>query len=498
MGSSASYGARSFAVEDYMRKYQVFTVLFITAAFAAGNLFAQAQGRMQWYTIASTELQFDWSDEAVRFNGDSLERPGFGFYEDEDGYAYSWDSVGEILMWYGRELISMWASMGYRMGWGFRSEWVVMYDNGNTTNVGGRMRIRSSGSEAHGGSGETRFNPIAFNNIAMYGWYQAWNRRLFFEMNPFGATSSEFGTVWRTPGGLFHNTPNGRRNNINGNTGLQHEDRAYYDTNETAFFRLQVRNLVENLNFGFTLPNFGAFQNLKWGYNSKMTDGQPAYWEAHDIFTRASFGARYNAFDWAVSGGFILDPDKAQRAYLGGDYRLLSQNLRIMADIKMLNIGALFDEEYRGQFDLDMAQGVSYTSGPWFASFTMYQKNIGWNDNKELELRFQTQARYVLVPRRVLTRLCINFETGIGELNNDAWRFEIEPGIFWSIGDRPVTDHLGNYTGMYVRPNLEIGNRGRIDPSGEPRDPNWKRGDFLKNLDLFNLSVFVGFRWASN
>lgn len=475
-----------------MKMFKLAVAVMVFMTLAAGNLFAQSQGRFQWFTRASLVLMADWSDESLTFDGTPVERPGFGFYEDEDGTAYSWDSVGEILLWYGRDLISMWVGFSYRMGWGFSSEWVVMYDNAQTGNVGGRMRLRAQGSAAQS-DGDRNFNPFSLNRVSMYGWFQAWDRRILMEMNPFGATIEEWGTVWGTPMALFHNVANGRRNNVIGNTGLWRENLAFFDNNEVSFFRLQVRNVVEGLNFGFALPNFGALEDLSWGYNSTMVDGVPVFWDVSDVFSRVVIGARYNAFDWGIAGGFQMDPVRGQRAYFGGEYRFMNHNLRVGADVKMLNIGAAFADGYQDQFDLDLAQRVMFISGPFTGSFTMYQKNLFWNDFNEFQLRFEAMARYVLVPSRLLARLCVNFDTGLGSENSRFWRVEIEPGLFWSIGALPISDNLNNYTGMFVRPNIQFGQRANpVDPVNRNRNVN--RSD----IDIFDLSVFIGFRWASS
>jgi len=448
-----------------MRILKIIVMTVVVLSLVTGSLFAQSQGRVEWYARARTDIQFNFSPMEEDENGQAITRPGIAFSEDDDGGAYSWDTNAELLVWYGKELTSMWGIISYRQGWGFETKFNLSYDNDRTGNMGGKVQTGSRWSSGTDGSG---FNLFELNRISTYGWWQAWNRRILMEMNPFGATEEEWGSAWRTPLNIFDDEEEAGGRQI-----LSRDELAFFDHNIDAFFRLQVRNWVDNLNFGFALPNFGRLTALQWGYNTKMVDGEPHYWEAHDVFLRTSFGFTYNDFDWGIAGGFKLDPEKAQRAYLGGEYKLLNQRLRVGADFKWNNIGAM-DEDGS---DLDIAQMIIFNDGPLNLRLELGQLNLFYNDNSEFLLRVKAQCSYVIIGRRLLGRMRFYYYRGLGEDFKNYSMFEIEPGIFWSLGPHGVSDSLDSYTGMFARFNYQFGTS-------------------VLNTDIDERKLIVGFRWA--
>jgi len=453
-----------------MKKITITAAVMLVLVFITGELFAQDQGRVEWYGRARTDIQLNFREKKENENGTMEDFPGIAFYQDNNGSAYSWDTNGELLVWYGKGLTSMWGILSYRQGWGFESKYNLSYDNNHSGNAGGKIQ---TGSRWDKGLTTGGFNPFLLNRLSMYGWFQAWNKRIFMEINPFGATEEEWGPIWRTPGNLFNDDENESGVDTPGNTGVPREKLAFYDHNIDAFFRIQFKNVVENLNFGVTFPQFGKLNSLNWAYNGKIEDGVMKYWEAKDLLMRTSIGFKYTTLDYGFAGGFKFDPDKAQRAYLGGEYKVLDQRLGIRADMKMLNIGGFGDN----LGDLDLGEGVEFRDGPLNATFTLYQQNLLWNENKEIELRAEAQGKYVIIGRKLLGRLRVSYEFGVGDENNNYNKFEFEPGLFWALGSQGVTDNLDNYSGMYIRFNYQTG----------------KNAD---ETDIDEARVFIGFRWT--
>ena len=443
-----------------MDKGKLLTAVLLIAAVTAGNLSAQDRGRVEWLaTIKSYfQLSFNPKDDDGNINA-----PGVSFYEDDDGSAYGWDNMGDLRMWWGKDLVSMWAVLTYRQGWGFDSTLNITYDWSRSGNIGGKFQTGSRFSD--GGTGGRGFSILTIDRISLHTWFQVWNRRILMEVNPVGGIDYEWGSVWQTPASFFEDR------DITENTGLIGEGAAFFDDNQDVFFRIQFRNIVDNLNFGVALPHFGRLTNLDWGYNMKLVDGEPVYWEAHDLFTRAVIGFKYSPFDFTVAGAVKLDPGREQRAYIGGEYRINNQ-LGVRADFKLLNIGGISADIG----DLDMGQGIQYQDGPLHALFTLYQRNLLWDNNSELELGIHTQVRYTFISRRLLGRLRVYYDHGIGD-GTKKQQFEIEPGIFWAIGSQGVTDDLDHYSGMAFRFNYLFGTDNDGSDINEPR-------------------LFVGFRFS--
>ena len=441
-----------------MKKLWIWTALVVTLAFTAGNVSAQ-DSRLEWSARVRTDLQLNFNP--VDEDGENV--PGIGFYDDDDGGAYSWETMGELLLWYGRDRVSMWGILSYRQGWGFETIYNLSFDNDRSGNVGGKIQIGSSFSG--GGTDGRGFSLFSLDRISLYTWYQAWNRRILMELNPFGAEDEEWGPIWKTPAWLFDDR------DIVENTGLPGEGAAFFDGNYDALFRIQFRNVIDNLNFGLTLPHFGRLTNLQWAYNHKIVDGMPQYWEAQDLFLSASLGFRYSVYEYTIAGGFKLDPDKAQRFYIGGEYRLTSQ-IFLRGDFKLLNIGGIGDDIG----DLDMAQGVVFQDGPWHLMLSLYERNLLWQDNSELELGIRAQIRYTIIPRRLLSRLRLYYDHGLGDATQRQ-QFEIEPGIFWAIGTQGVSDDLDNYSGMMLRFNYTFGKSNDGATIDQPK-------------------MYIGFRWS--
>lgn len=446
-----------------IKKLIVVSILFCTGLFLT---FAQDTGRVEWYARARTDIQLNFSPKQLDEEGNEIDYPGIAFYEDDNGGAYGWDNGAELLVWYGKGSTSMWGIASYRMGWGFETKYNLSYDNNHNGNAGGKVQIGARfGSQPTAANGG--YALFTVNRLSAYGWWQAWNKRILMEMNPFGAIEEEWGSIWKTPAWLFDD------HDIVENLGYANEAAAYFDGNLDSFFRIQFRNVVDNLNFGFFLPNFGQMTNLNWGYYTKFVDGEEKYWEAQDIFMRAGFGFKYTDFDYAFAGGFKMDPDKKQRAYIGGEYKVMDQKLGIRADFKWNHIGAVADN----LSDLDMAQGVDFRDGPWNFYFTLYERNLFFDENKQLELVGKFQGKYTITPRKLLARMRFFYTQGIAELNDKYHEFEIEPGIFWAIGSQGVSDDLEQYSGMYVRFNFIFG-RTAADTTIDER------------------KIIVGFRWA--
>lgn len=448
-----------------MKIMKIAASALLVMALAGGGLFAQ-QGRMNWNARVRTELALDF-DEELDINKKPIDRPNIDFFDKDGGRGTgsSWDTMGEMLLWYGINQISMWGIVTYRQGWGFETKYNLAYDNARNGNAGGKFQF---GSRWDKGIGSGGFDVFKINRVSLYGWWQAWNKRIYMEVSPFGAVDNEWGDVWKTPANFFYDRDE------DANTGLPSEQAAYFGDNYDALFRMQFRNVVDNLNFGFTLPQFGRLDKLVWSYNATIVDGQPRYWRGIDILTHASLGFKYSFYDLALAGGFKFDPDKAQRAYLGGEYKILDQRLGIRADFKMLNVFGVKDDIA----DLDMAQGLIWNDGFLNVLFSVFERNFLWEDNKKGEIELQTQGKYVLIPRKLLTRLRFYYTKGFGEDVLKYSKFEIEPGLYWAFGSQSVTDDLGQYIGLFFRFNFQFGK----DSVG-------------KDIDIKKL--IVGFRWTT-
>ena len=459
-----------------MKVLKIVIAALMVMVITAGNVFAQQQGRMNWNARVRMEFEIDLNEPEIDDEGNRQDYPGVGFFNkdnlysihDPGGSGSSWDTMGELLLWYGINQISMWGIITYRQGWGFETKYNLAFDNARSGNAGGKLQIGSRWSR---GIDEGGFHLFKINRISMYGWWQAWNKRIYMEMNPFGTIEAEWGPVWRTPANLFHDRDNDENKE---NTGLPAGNAAYYDHNYDVLFRMQVRNVVDNLNFGFTLPHFGQLERLQWDFFSTIEDGEPRYWTGKDLITRASLGFTYSIYDLSLAGGFKGDPDRGQRAYLGGEYKLIDQRLGIRADFKLLNLGDFAAKNG----DLDMAQGVLWNDGPLNIGLSLYQWNLLFNDNKEVKLEAQAHGRYVIVPRRLMGRLRFSAMTGVGEEVEKFHQIMIEPGVFWAMGPQSVTDDLGQYIGMFARVNFLFGK----DVYGDSYD--------LKRL-------MIGFRWTT-
>ena len=442
------------------------TAAFVFFCMGLTSAMAQDAARIEWYARARTDVQFNFSPKELDADGKEIDYPGIAFYEDDDGGAYGWDNGAELLLWYGKGSTSMWGILSYRMGWGFETKYNLSYDNNRSGNAGGKVQIGARfGSQPTGANGG--YQAFTINRLSAYGWWQAWHKRILMELNPFGAIEEEWGSAWKTPAWLFDD------HDIVENLGYANEAAAYFDGNLDAFFRIQFRNIVDNLNFGFFLPNFGQMNNLSWGYYTKTVKGETMFWEAKDIILRAGLGFRYSDFDYAFAGGFKMDPDKNQRAYLGGEYKVLDQKLGIRADFKWNHIGAVTND----LSDLDMAQGVVFNDGPLNVYLTLYERNILYDNNSEFELMTKLQGKYTIIPRKLLGRMRVFYTQGLGDLNKKYHEIELEPGIFWAIGNQGVTDDLESYSGMYARFSFVFG-KTAMDKTFDER------------------KIIVGFRWA--
>jgi hypothetical protein len=428
-----------------------------------GVSFAQDTGRVDWSARARTDIDMNFRSEGTTDSGTEEDIPGFAFGEDGNGGAYSWNTTGELLLWYGKGSVSMWGILTYRQGWGFETKYNLSYDSSRNGNIGGKVQTGSRFA-VFDPSISNGFNLFELNRLSLYGWWQVWDKRLLLEMNPFGALEDEWDSVWKTPAYLFDDH----------DAGYKGSEAAFYDDNLDTFFRANFRNVIDNLSFGFGLPNFGQLNKLQWTYNRRNDAGEDGkFWDAQDVLLRANFGAKYTDFNWGAAAGFKLDPNKAQRAYIGGEYKALDQRLGIRMDMKMNNIGALGDKEG----DLDIAGGVQFREGPFSFQVTLKGLDLFYDDNKDLKIAADNWVRYMIIGRKLLSELEFVCSKGVGGDVEKAWQAEFRPGLFWAIGNQGVTDSLDDYSGMFAQ-------------------FRFKTGKDADDLDVEELGLRIGFRWS--